>query len=181
MITGLNVYMLLVAMDKRNFFLDAMTHLGKDIKDAYVVRGEPVIRQFGPPRDKENPRDRLDELVLKEGKPIEVLKESLEGVEYRRAVPLLAKDYGNINCMTCHMVKEGEVLGVITVKLDIRGLQSYFLRVGTLPLSVLIGITLLMLFNKYIDIFPRLMESMKSLASGNFSQRLAVRLKDEVG
>jgi hypothetical protein len=171
---GLNAYMLLGAMDKRDFFLDAMAHLGKDIKDAYVVRGEPAIRQFGPPRDKEKPRDRLDELVLKEGKPVEVIKEGLGSVEYRRTVPLIAKDYGNINCMTCHVVKEGEVLGAITVKLDITGLQSYALRVGTLALSVLIGITLLMLFyiylffNKYIDILSRLKESMKSLAKVGF-------------
>jgi len=184
---GLNAHMLLGAMDKRDFFLDAIAHLGEDIKDAYVVRGEPTIRQFGPPRDKEKPRDSLDELVLKEGKPIETLKEGLGSVEYRRTVPLIAKDYGNINCMTCHVVKEGEVLGALTVKLDITGLQSYALRVGTLALGVLIGITLLMLFyiylffNKYIDILSRLKESMKSLASGNFSQRLAVRLKDEVG
>jgi len=68
---GLNAHMLLGAMDKRDFFLDAIAHLGEDIKDAYVVRGEPTIRQFGPPRDKEKPRDRLDELVLKEGKPVE--------------------------------------------------------------------------------------------------------------
>jgi len=78
-------------------------------------------------------------------------------------------------------------LGALTVKLEITGLESYALRVGTLALSVLIGITLLMLFyiylffNKYIDILSRLKESMKSLASGNFSQRLAIRLKDEVG
>jgi len=80
--------------------------------------------------------------------------------------------------MTCHVVKEGEVLGAITVKLDITGLQSYALRVGTLALSVLIGITLLMLFyiylffNKYIDILSRLRESMKSLARGIFLRGL---------
>jgi methyl-accepting chemotaxis protein len=189
-IAGLNAHMLLGVMDKRDFFLDAIANLrkeGKDIKDLYVVRGEPTIRQFGPPRDKEKPRDRIDELVLKEGKPIEVIKESLGDAEYRRTIPWIAKDYGNINCLTCHAVKEGEVLGALTVKLDITGLQSYALRVGTLALSVLIGITLLMLFyiyfffNKYIDILSRLKESMKSLASGNFSQRLAIRLKDEVG
>jgi len=184
---SLNAHMLLGVMDKRDFFLDSVAHLGNEIKDIYVVRGEPTIRQFGPPRDKEKPRDRLDELVLKEGKPIETLKEGLGSVEYRRTIPLIAKDYGNINCMTCHAVKEGEVLGAITVKLDITGIQSYALRVGTLALSVLIGITLLMIFyiyfffNKYIDILSRLRESMKNLAKGDFSQRLAVRLKDEVG
>ncbi len=194
-IAGLNAHMLQGTMDQRDFFLDSIAKLGKDaggkglyvVKEVYVVRGEPTIRQFGPPRDKEKPRDEWDEKALKEGKAVEVQIETLSSVEYRKTVPWIAKDYGNINCLACHAVKEGEVLGALTVKLDITGIRRISGMVGLIGLGVFSGITLLMVlylyrfFNKYINIFSRLRESMKSLAHGDFSQKLTVRLKDEVG
>jgi methyl-accepting chemotaxis protein len=184
---GLNTYMLTGTMDKRDNLIKDMKKINDDIKDIYVLRGESVIKQFGPPKNNEKPKDEIDKRVLQEGKSYDSIMESLGNAEYRVTIPYIAKDYGTINCMNCHLVKEGEVLGAITIKFDISKFQMYGAFISLSGIAIFLFITIIGIgyiykfFNKYIDGLSKLRESMKFASIGDFTHKINIKLKDEVG
>jgi len=186
-LAGLNGYMLSGTMDKRDLFFEGIKNIGGNVKEVYVVRGEGVIRQFGPPRDKEKPRDQIDLKVLTDGKPVTVIKEGFTSVEYRLTIPYIARDYGYINCMNCHAVKEGEILGGVTVKLDLTPIKSQALSFSFLGVFVIaVVITLLILYiykfmGGYVNVISKITHSMERASTGDFSERVETKLRDEVG
>ncbi|ACD67260.1 MAG TPA: methyl-accepting chemotaxis protein [Sulfurihydrogenibium sp.] len=184
---GLNTYMLTGTMDRRDNLIKDMKKINDDIKDIYVLRGESVIKQFGPPKNNEKPKDEIDKRVLREGKSYDSIMESLGNAEYRVTIPYIAKDYGTINCMNCHLVKEGEVLGAITIKFDISKFQIYGAFISLFGIVIFLFITVIGIgyiykfFNKYVDGLSKLRESMKFASIGDFTQKINIKLKDEVG
>jgi len=184
---GLNTYMLTGTMDKRDNLIKDMKKINDDIKDIYVLRGESVIKQFGPPKNNEKPKDEVDMRVLQEGKSYDSIFESLGNAEYRVTIPYIAKDYGTINCMNCHLVKEGEVLGAITIKFDISKFQIYGAFISLFGIVIFLFITVIGIgyiykfFSKYVDDLSKLRESMKFASIGDFTQKINIKLKDEVG
>ena len=184
---GLNTYMLTGTMDKRDNLIKDMKKINDDIKDIYVLRGESVIKQFGPPKNNEKPKDEIDMRVLQEGKSYDSIFESLGNAEYRVTIPYIAKDYGTINCMNCHLVKEGEVLGAITIKFDISKFQIYGAFISLFGIVIFLFITVIGIgyiykfFSKYVDDLSKLRESMKFASIGDFTQKINIKLKDEVG
>ncbi|MBX0311215.1 MAG: methyl-accepting chemotaxis protein [Sulfurihydrogenibium sp.] len=184
---GLNTYMLTGTMDRRDNLIKDMKKINDDIKDIYVLRGESVIKQFGPSKNNEKPKDEIDKRVLREGKSYDSIMESLGNAEYRVTIPYIAKDYGTINCMNCHLVKEGEVLGAITIKFDISKFQIYGAFISLFGIVIFLFITVIGIgyiykfFNKYVDGLSKLRESMKFASIGDFTQKINIKLKDEVG
>jgi methyl-accepting chemotaxis protein len=184
---GLNTYMLTGTMDRRGDLIKDMKKINDNIKDIYVLRGESVIKQFGPPKNNEKPKDEIDKRVLREGKSYDSIMESLGNAEYRVTIPYIAKDYGTINCMNCHLVKEGEVLGAITIKFDMSKFQTYGAFISLFGIAIFLFITVIGIgyiykfFNKYVDGLSKLRESMKSASIGDFTQKINIKLKDEVG
>jgi methyl-accepting chemotaxis protein len=184
---GLNTYMLTGTMDRKDDLIKDMKKINDDIKDIYVLRGESVIKQFGPPRNNEKPRDEIDKRVLQEGRSYDSIMENLGSAEYRITIPYIAKDYGTINCMNCHLAKEGEVLGAITIKFDISKFQIYGAFISLFGAVIFLFITVIGIgyiykfFNKYIDGLSKLKESMEFASIGDFTQKIDMKLKDEVG
>ncbi len=185
-IAGLNAHMINGIMDKRDFYLNSIIKI-KGLNEIYIIRGEPVIKQFGPPRDKEKPRDNIDLTVLKEGKEYSEMTENLEKVEYRITIPYIAESKKEINCLMCHNVKEGEVLGALTVKIDLTSYRTLGFKIGIFAglafLTVLIIAMLNMnnFFEKYIKALEKLKELMKNASTGDFSGRLEAKFDDEIG
>jgi methyl-accepting chemotaxis protein len=188
---GLNSEMLNGTMANREFILKEVKYI-KGIKDVYVIRGEAVDKQFGPGFKNENPRDNIDEKVLKTGKPMYVFDENLKDVSFRITIPYIAKPYKGINCLQCHQVKEGTVLGAITLKLDMNKFRDIGLFLSAIISSIYLIVIVLVFFimsrffSKYISIFSKMEKSISELSEGKISDSSQidlsnVNLKDEIG
>lgn len=190
---GLNSEMLNGTMANREFILKEVKYI-KGIKDVYIIRGPAVNKQFGPGFKNEVPRDKIDLEVLKTGKPKYVFKEGLNHSYFRITIPYIAKQYKGINCLQCHQVKEGTVLGAITLKLDLSKLIAIGLKLSLAIASlylIIIGIAFFVMnrfFAKYIDIFSNIDRSISKVSKGNLADEDntivyldKVKLKDEIG
>jgi methyl-accepting chemotaxis protein len=100
--------------ESRDRFLEQM---GK-IADVKVVRSGNVDKDFPPGSDKkyEYPSDDLEKEVVEKG-----ASQVVVGDTYIRGVyPYIAKtNFMGKNCISCHIVKEGDVLGAISIKVPI--------------------------------------------------------------
>ena len=103
----------------------------KNIMDLRVVRGESVKGQYG---EGATAPDGIEKEVLNSGKE----KVTIDGDYVRGVYPLLAApDLMGKNCMSCHNAQEGDVLGVVSIKIPlaasfarIRGLQHLYALLG---------------------------------------------------
>jgi methyl-accepting chemotaxis protein len=111
-------------------FLEQMTH----IADVRVVRAPALDKQFprGPAGD--YPRDEAEREVIETGEA----RVALEGEGLRGVYPYVARrDVMGKNCLTCHEVTEGAVLGAVSIRVPlgasferIRGLQRLYIILG---------------------------------------------------
>ncbi|MBK3331882.1 methyl-accepting chemotaxis protein [Persephonella atlantica] len=183
---GLTAHMLTGTMDKRDYFLNQIKKI-EEVDQLWVVRGEPVVKQFGEGSKYEKPKDQLDINALKTGKIQKELVENVNSVKYRITIPYIAEDTGEINCMMCHAVSKGEVLGAVSVVMDISDIRSYALSttklilLGSAFVLFLSGFYMYRFVGKYVNTFERLKEAMSKAIRGDFSARIETTLKDEAG
>jgi methyl-accepting chemotaxis protein len=189
-ITGLNILMLTGAIsdpNNRETFFDRMAD-NDDFLDFYVVRSAGVNDHYGPGLEREKPRDTLDREVLSSGET-QVLQETIDGRHALRVVyPFIASsEYEGINCLMCHMVPEGTVLGAASVTLDIHESTLEREKVMRYLWMAQIAVQLTLLAMIYYAAramvgrpLGRLIEGIASI-KGNLTRRLKVESGDEVG
>ncbi len=178
---GLTAHMVNDIMDKRSYFLDSITQTD-EIENLWISRSQKVIDQYGPGLHNEVPHDKIDEEVLRDGKTRENLSETKNKVTYRITIPYIADKHGDPNCLTCHQVKEGDVLGAVTLVFDITNFRWH----GITTLMKIGAITVLFLFltffivkwltGGYIDIFNRLKHSLERAIYGDFNHKVPAKI-----
>ncbi len=121
-------------------FLDQM----KKIADVKVMRTDNVDRDF--PTERGNsynyPTDEIEKLVVTRG----VEQVVIEGNYIRGVYPYTARsNFMGKNCLSCHKVKEGDVLGGVSIRIPItqsleriRTLQHTFLFFGFVGIGAII-------------------------------------------
>jgi diguanylate cyclase (GGDEF)-like protein len=174
---GLTSHMLNGVMDQRAFFLEKITNL-KDVEKLWVVRSKAVTEQYGEGLINENPRDDMDKQVIKSGKTVQKITENAEAATLRVTVPYIASSYGNPNCLECHSVKEGDVLGAISMEFNIGTLRY----TGAVTILKIFGINLIFLIiallavnyfiKPYMHFFIKLRETIENGLNGNFTHDL---------
>ncbi len=184
---ALTAHMVNGIMDKRDLFLSNIAHL-KGVQQLRIVRGENVIKQFGKTRENEGAQDKIDLEVLKSGKPIEIMSESITNAKIRTTIPYIANgSIGSPNCLQCHQAKDGDVLGAITMEFDLGDIKATGIEIILKIVFVSIislGVVILMLnkfLNPYLDLFSQLTEKIEMADKGDYSQRIETKLKDEAG
>lgn len=156
------------------------------LTDIHIVRGEAVKKQFGPGLSSERAISESEEEVLITGKTSEQISEG-EKVLFHYTIPYKASVAGTINCMQCHEAGEGEVLGAISLGIDLTEQR----RDATQSVAILIAVILIFVFgllyflrrllNPIVEVTTRLQTSVMKAEQGNFSDRLAVNREDEIG
>lgn len=118
-LAGLTGMMIVGAADRRSIFLDQIEQ-ANDIRGLRVIRAKPVEDQFGPGRVAERPADAFESQVLATGQALFEVR-SDAGKEYLRAVmPALAsRNFLGKDCIACHAVAEGTVLGAVALDIDL--------------------------------------------------------------
>ncbi|WP_420266437.1 diguanylate cyclase [Candidatus Magnetominusculus dajiuhuensis] len=179
-------FMMLGVYDKRDIFLDRIKNTS-GLKEIKILRGKAVIQQFGQSNRDDKPPTFLEKEVLKSGDIKSAVSEGIFNVEYAIVIPYKA-DNGRVNCLQCHKAARGEVLGVVSLVVDITGQR----RTGLSIVSYMVVVSMLfsigtlyiiyVFFKPYTELFHKLRLGFEHAAIGDFSShRVDAALSDEAG
>ena len=133
---GLTESMINGVIAKRGQFLSRLAEV-EGLKTAHVVRGPMVENQFGKGLGQELPADEIEQRVLRDGQPFYEVTEVDGDTVFRGTIPFAATNIGNPNCLQCHQVPKGSVLGAVTLTMSIGQLKSNaLLTVGFIVFAV---------------------------------------------
>lgn len=135
---GLTAHMKAGIMDRRDYYLDEIRQLNQ-INSLNVIRGEQVTTQYGPGKAWERVADGAAQRALDARKPVFILDELSLKPTIRVIIPYIASQQGALNCLACHMVEEGTVLGAVDIELDVSEYRNhaFWVMVGLAALSLL--------------------------------------------
>ncbi len=115
---GLTSHMRAEIMENREYFLAEINALTL-VNNVAIIRSKEVIEQFGEGHWREKEHDHVTEQAFTSGQPVFILND-IEIEPYLRAiVPFIASTSEQLNCLKCHEVKEGTVLGAVDLRLDL--------------------------------------------------------------
>ncbi len=173
-------------IDKRESFLRRLVEV-QGLKSARVIRSPEVEKQFGKGLSQEAAADDLERLVLKEGKPrFEVIKQGDENI-FRGIIPYIATASGNPNCLQCHQVSEGAVLGAVSMSMSIEALRDKALiTVAGIGIAVAFFALLLVLLLRRLlrpisDTAIAVEEAVQRALRGDFKAHVEKKTNDEIG
>ena len=179
---GITAHMVNGIMDKREYFLNQISS-SDDVEFLRLIRSEGVIKQYGDGFDKENTKDAIDEKVLKTGESVEKITETADSTKLRVTIPYKATSDNSVaNCLTCHNVNKGDVLGVISMEFDITGTRNSGMMtvLKILGINLLFIVVVLLLMNyfvtPYMKLFANLQEGIKKAYSGDFTHEFASKV-----
>jgi methyl-accepting chemotaxis protein len=161
-------------------FLEQM----QTIVDLRVIRSEILDRDYGKGDNKDYAADALDREVIEKG----IERVVVEGETIRGVFPYVAKaNFMGKNCLSCHNVKEGTVLGAISIKVPIeesfsriRSMQYIY---GVLGLIGILTMSIIVVFFVHRTLVPvkNLIENMSKMSNGDLTLELKAEREDEVG
>jgi response regulator RpfG family c-di-GMP phosphodiesterase len=134
---GLTAHMKAGIMDRRDYYLEEIKAL-RNVSSLAIVRADAVTRQFGPGKAQEASAHGVARQAIESGKPIFLINEFSLQPSVRVIIPYIASRQGALNCLSCHNVSEGTVLGAIDIELDVRVYRdhSVWILLGLLALSI---------------------------------------------
>ncbi len=144
---GLTAHMKAGIMDKRDYFLEEIKQLHQ-VNRLTIIRSNEVSDQFGPGRAIEHEVNDVDATARKAFEtmePVFVLDEFSYHPTIRVVVPYVASPSGSLNCLACHNVTEGTVLGAVDIVMDASKYRNYsvIVIVGMLAISFVFLILIL--------------------------------------
>ncbi|PHS56363.1 MAG: GGDEF domain-containing protein [Sulfurimonas sp.] len=183
---GLTAHMVNGIMDKRQYFLDQISHNNNKIKSLWIIRSKNVIKQYGEGFPNETVRDAIDKKVIQSGKISKIITEHTDGITLRVTIPYKARASGGENsCLTCHDVKVGDTLGAISMEFDITSMRStgMFTIIKILGLNIIFLIVVLILINYYVSPYTKLFSSLqvgiKKAYSGDFTHEFSTTISGD--
>jgi methyl-accepting chemotaxis protein len=190
-LAGLTGMMLTGTIGQREILLDQIKQLAV-IRDLSVIRGDAVTKVFGPGNAKDQrPGDPIEERVLATGQEHAEVQSDASG-EFLRVVRAAraSKSYLGKDCIQCHQVPEGTVLGVVSMKISLDQVNAAVAaqRTNSLLAAILLSLPLLAFIYLFItNVVTKPIETMvaglRNIAKGegDLTRRLEVRSGDEIG
>ncbi|MGC8650001.1 MAG: GGDEF domain-containing protein [Hydrogenobaculum sp.] len=172
---GLTSLMVMGVIKDRESYIKRLERV-KGITNIHIVRGEAVDKQFGPGLPTEQPIDNLEKLVLLTGKPVYKIYESPSKVLVRDIIPYKASNKGIVNCLQCHEVQNGQVLGAIDITLDATDIRYKAFLVMLTTLLIFVGLfgaisySIFRFSKPYINMFNKLIKNFGLLQEGRFEE-----------
>ncbi|MDT8425164.1 MAG: methyl-accepting chemotaxis protein [Methyloprofundus sp.] len=184
---GLNTMMLTATMHQSSVLKEkTLAHDG--VLDIRSLRGEGVTQFFGAGSDEQKIIDQLDQRAIS-GEEIIVHANTSKGREVTVIEPIKASaDFRGTNCLSCHPVSEGEVLGAIRVTYSLATLDAkidndLMITLGINAVLFLLGMGLIFTLMKKIVVQPlsAIRDTMTKVEkNSDLSLRLEVRGNDEI-
>ncbi|KAB2918988.1 MAG: methyl-accepting chemotaxis protein [Dechloromonas sp.] len=187
---GLTGMMITGTVGQREVFLDQIKQLSI-IKDLHVARGEAVSKLYGPDTKAGRSLDPLEQKVMQTGEPYMAVEKSDGGSFLHVINPTkAAKSYLGKDCIVCHQVPEGTVLGVVSMKVSLDSVESevaaFRLKIGGVAIAALgaLLVIIYLLTHHFVTApLEDLRKGLRDIASGegDLTRRLPVKGQDEVG
>ena len=184
---SLNTMMLTGTMEQRNILRKKIL-ARPEVIDARVLRGQPVIQQFGPGLATEVALDEMDRAALN-GKEISLI-ETRDGQRVWTVItPFFATESTRgVNCLQCHNVPSGSINGAIRVSFSLSHIDETVRREMWLSIAVnlaffTLGLILVNLLMRTWIITPlsRLSSVVSKRATGDIDIRSDISSHDEIG
>ena len=187
---GLTGMMITGTIGQREVFLDQIKQLSI-IKDLHVARGEAVTKLYGQDTKESRPLTALEQQVMSSGVPYMAVESNNGSSALNVINPTKAsKNYLGKDCVLCHQVPEGTVLGVVSMKVSLDSVESevaaFRLKIAGVALAALGALLVIIyLLTRHFVTAPleELRKGLRDIASGegDLTRRLPVKGKDEVG
>ncbi len=161
----------------------------EEVLDAYIVRGQGVVSAYGQGAGPNTVKDELDKRGMS-GEKIDLISETPDGRVLSVVLPMRAsKDSRGTNCLMCHVVPEGEVLGAVRVDYSLKamddlifkeimkdlGINATFFVIALVIVSLILKRLVIRPLHKVTDIV-NLVEK-----DSNLSHRIELDSRDELG
>ena len=131
---GLTSHMKAGIMHKKDYFLDEIKEL-EDIQNIRIINTTK--------KDFEQASNILEVLKTKK----EFFEWSDINGELKATMPYIAHSEGALNCLSCHNVQDGDVLGVIEMTMDINSSQELVVKYGYIFVAMLCILAIIILAN----------------------------------
>ena len=185
---SMNTMMVTGTMAKREILRDKMK-VRDEVLEIRMIRGEPVSKLFGPGFEDEKAVGD-EELQALQGKRVFNVVE----VDGHRELDIIqpfhaSSNYNGINCISCHQVEEGTVLGAVHLRYSLEkrdaAVERSVLHGALMNLGVfIVGLVLLTVLVRHIVIKPlNVLRETVETVEGDVDLRPRVRLSvnDEFG
>lgn len=189
-LAGLTGMMITGTIGQREVFLDQIKQLAV-VKDLKVMRGKGVTGQFGPGTSGESVTDDVERRVMESGQEYAQLQDGADGESLRVVYPAIASsNYLGKNCVTCHTVPEGSVLGVVSMRISLARVDSavkeFAIKIflAAVALSVPLLVFIYLFIRRFVTApLEEMTAGLKAVADGrgNLTRRLPVKSRDEIG
>ncbi len=185
---GINTMMLTGTMNQSGVLRDkTLSH--PNVSEIRLIRAQGITDYFGPGKSEQSPRDELDNRALS-GESISQHSEDSKGRLITIIEPIRASaNLSGTNCLSCHAVAEGTVLGAVRVGYSLANFDAHIHQdlAATAGISLVLfifGMFLVMLFMKKIVVTPlgSMRNTMNIIAQqADLRQRLPIDSDDEIG
>ncbi|MFA5531280.1 MAG: methyl-accepting chemotaxis protein [Thiohalomonadaceae bacterium] len=183
-----NILMLTGTMDNRAALRQKILER-PGILDARLLRHESISQTYGPGLPEEAPVDELDRRGLA-GEKILRIDETEQGRVLTVVEPVRASEnYRGTNCLTCHQVPAGSVVGAVRISFSLQDLDKQInrdlLASGGIQLGLFVaGFVVLFTLLQRMVIGPinRVRNTMEDIErDSDLSRHIEVTSRDEVG
>lgn len=183
---GLTESMINGTIDKREQFLTRLSTV-PGVQRVRVIRGHAVISQFGAGFPNESIGSNGVDVVLATGKEVFDVVEVNGDLIFHAVIPYVADDRGVPNCLQCHAVQSGAVLGAVTIDISLgevrnQGIIAVLLVSFAMFAAALLALVLLRRMMNPLSETAQAVQGVTAQAlGGDFSGRIHQRSTDEVG
>ncbi|MBF0094794.1 MAG: sensor domain-containing diguanylate cyclase [Alphaproteobacteria bacterium] len=173
-------------IDKRESFLRRLMEV-QGLSSARVVRAPMVMEQFGSGLKEEAPVDEIEREVLSTGIPQYRVMETKEDTSFRGTIPFIASSRGTPNCIQCHKVSEGTVLGAVTMVMSIGDLKqkAIWTVAGIVAVVLVFALVTYFLIRRVIRPITataaEVEQAVQRALRGDFKAQLKGQTSDELG
>lgn len=145
---GLTAHMKAGIMDLRDYYLAEIEQL-HNVTELKIIRADQVSSQFGPgnPAWERVELDASARQSFQRAEPVFELDEFSLHPSIRVIIPYIAGSEGALNCLSCHAVAEGTVLGGVDMKMDVTEYRNQAAIVIAIILMISLFALLLVMVN----------------------------------
>ncbi|MDH3353961.1 MAG: methyl-accepting chemotaxis protein [Chromatiales bacterium] len=188
-LASLTGMMMTGTISQRNLYLEQVRE-ANDINELRVIRGPNVNKVYGPGLADEKPYDSIEKQVIQTGKShTEIISKNGSPSELRVIKPIIAsKNYLGKNCLTCHAVKEGELLGAVAIRISLEEMSTEVssfrttITIVTVILSLIVlGVSLWGTQRFVTTPLSKIVEAIQRIASGDLTVEVTKHSEDEIG
>jgi len=185
---GINTMMLTGSMAQSKVLRDKLL-ARPDITDVRLIRGPEISKLYGPGSAEQVPADALDQRALSGQSVIEPPTDA-DGQRITILEPVVASsNFKGTNCLTCHAVPEGTVLGAVRVSYSLAHLHdkiNHDLIFAGIIAAVLflLGMMMMTMLMRKIVVKPlgEMRDTMNQISrNADLRQRLSATANDEIG